>query len=510
MRVCKSSIRLLVASVSLGCGLTAFGENEPIPIMTEASWTAQHVQLKQFEVEAMPVHFDFAAMAELKPGAHLRLSPNAEFSLIGTVTRVEARGPGHFSVFGRLAESNESRLVLSIVNDAVAGLIVRPGSNERYTFRYLDGGVHLMSRVDDAGFPECSTHEINNPGNLGQKVAGHAPEGTGSTAFSGICHVPAPVFEMVIVYTDVARIAAGGTNAIEAQVQAAVDVGNQAYEDSEISSLDDPADFARIELLLTKEVSYDEVGSYEQHRNRLSDTNDGVMDEVHTFRDTYGADMVSLFVDDNESCGKAYCTPSGAAEGFQVTNWTCAAGNWSFIHETGHLQGCAHNREDAGTGCNEDSYSYGHRFTGDSGSNWRTIMSYDTDPASYARIGHFSSPYVQFDGQFTGVPIGSPDEAYNAATIGPDGTARAVTDWRDTKFNVWVDWFGPYGGTENGSHFHPFNTVAEGVNAVLDIRATDALLTPQLWLIAHAYDETLTVTKPVVLNAWCGPVIIGQ
>src|SRR5262249_35082290 len=155
----------------------------------------------------------------------------------------------------------------------------------------------------------------------------------------------------------------GGTAAIQAQAQLATDQGNTSYANSNM--------YMSLRLLHTQEVSYDETNDdFDVHRDRERDPSDGYMDNVPTLRDTYGADMVSLFVNDDDggtTCGIAYCTPDDSSYAYQVCNWDCAVSNFSFQHEFGHLQGSAHNREDAGSGCNEYSYSYGWRWFNSSG-----------------------------------------------------------------------------------------------------------------------------------------------
>ncbi|MFN8549148.1 MAG: zinc-dependent metalloprotease family protein [Candidatus Eisenbacteria bacterium] len=79
-------------------------------------------------------------------------------------------------------------------------------------------------------------------------------------------------------------------------------------------------------------------------------------------------DFVALFADsDAGGCGIAFCLPSGAPEGFaQVVDWTPCVEIPGFAHEIGHLQGCAHNKEDAGSGCNNNCYSFATASTASS------------------------------------------------------------------------------------------------------------------------------------------------
>jgi hypothetical protein len=59
------------------------------------------------------------------------------------------------------------------------------------------------------------------------------------------------------------------------------------------------------------------------------------LDQAHTLRTTYGADIVALLIDDSQYCGKAWLGPSIGLM-FSVTAWNCATGYYTFGHEIGH------------------------------------------------------------------------------------------------------------------------------------------------------------------------------
>jgi hypothetical protein len=66
-----------------------------------------------------------------------------------------------------------------------------------------------------------------------------------------------------------------------------------------------------------------------------SNNNDGKLDQAHTLRTVYGADVVALIIDDSQYCGIGYLGPSTNYM-FSVTSWSCATGYYSFGHEIGH------------------------------------------------------------------------------------------------------------------------------------------------------------------------------
>jgi hypothetical protein len=274
-------------------------------------------------------------------------------------------------------------------------------------------------------------------------------------------------------------------------------VANGAYVNSEID--------ARMRLVYCGEVAYDEDGTLEDHLNRLAGTSDGFIDQVHALRDTYRADVVSLFIEDDDGqgwCGLARCLPNTPERAFNVVRWDCAAGDFSYVHEVGHNQGCAHDRESTDPDvCNAYPYSYGWRFRGHySFRRFRTVMAYEPG----TRIQYFSNPDVEYDGTPTGVPIGDTDESHNAQTI---NLRRSIVEsHRLTRFDIWVDF--AHTGAEQGTFDLPYDTVAEGVaNIVNGVGASEL---PNLWIKAGSTDETVSIDTPMAIRACGGLVTIGK
>jgi len=229
--------------------------------------------------------------------------------------------------------------------------------------------------------------------------------------------------DLLIAYTATARSEAGGTAAIEALIQLAIDEANDIFANSVVAP--------RFRLVHSVEVDYTESGSTSTDLSRLRNDSDGYMDNLHTLRDTYGADMVSLLFESAVSCGRAYrmVTPGDYFESyaFSVVNWSCATGYYSLAHELGHNLGAHHAIGDSGlttATATITDYSYGWRFTGDSGAQARTVMAYSPG----TRIPYFSNPDVTYDGVATGIAIGEANEANNAAVI--DGQAALAASWR--------------------------------------------------------------------------------
>ncbi|MHC4825715.1 MAG: M12 family metallo-peptidase [Planctomycetota bacterium] len=345
--------------------------------------------------------------ALLAPGAdrqlELNLFENASFAVAleaadGADTWrgvVEGDPPGTFTMVRR--------------GDRYAASIRVPG-HMTYRIRPLENGLHLVQEVDETVLAPCGNdveHAVGAPGGAGP----------GGAVASG----DTQVIDVLVVYTENVRYAAGGQEAIEAEIDLFVAETNGAYANSLVNT--------QLNLVYAGEVDYDDVQNSD-HLNLLTDPEDGELDEVHGLRYNHVADMVALLVTDAPYCGVAWLmwnnSPDMDRLMFSITRWNC--GGLVFAHELGHNMGCCHAPGDGG-GCGSGGlypYSVGYRFNGDGGTLWRTVMAYSPG----VRIPNFSNPDVSYDGEPTGVPVGQPDEAENALTI--NQTSPTIAAFRST------------------------------------------------------------------------------
>jgi PKD repeat protein len=177
------------------------------------------------------------------------------------------------------------------------------------------------------------------------------------------------------------------------------------------------------------EVTYTKTGDMTDALYALRDTNDGIMDNVHTLRDTYGADIVSLINEDGNYCGIAWVMTNVSngfnTNAFNVTYSSCLSSH-TLSHEIGHNEGCMHDRANSSF-AGSYPYSYGHRDTTE---GFRTIMSYSCSGGACPRISNFSNPSVLHNGVPTGIdhdvdPNNSADSARSK-----NNTASTVANWR--------------------------------------------------------------------------------
>ncbi len=371
----------------------------PLPVARPAASQMSHPGL----VRARPVTFDLATLDAARSGDRLRLDLFDDASF---VVRVDQAGAGVWT--GGIEGEPGGTFIMVRRGDAAAGSI--HSSAGSFRIRPAPGGGYAAIQLDEARLPGCAAQPDAFIPPAGGGIAGGAP----STCADG------SQVDVLILYTSVARAAMGSQAAIEAEIALFVAAANLGYSNSQIGS--------QLNLVYVDETAYNENGTYSEHLNRLRTPSDGFMDEAHLLRYLHQADLVGLIVNDGENCGQAYLMPELATSSeelaFSVTTWWCD--DYVLAHELGHNEGCCHACGDGGgCGCGGlFSYSVGHRYFGNSGTQRRTIMAYPPGQ----RIPYFSNPAVFFDGQPTGVPVGQPNEANNALTI--NTTISTVASYR--------------------------------------------------------------------------------
>lgn len=311
--------------------------------------------------------------------------------------------PARYQWSGVIEGEPGSEALFAVYDDHLSGVLRIPGAS---AVRVETGGALGEFRTevfeDEHGHAPCKAVALPAPT---EGFGGDDPQGIITDAVARGSQQR--VFDLLVAYTQDAKVSEGGLSGIHAEIDLAVFTCNRAFTNSGIN--------ARVRLVRTMLVEYDESGSAGADLSRFRSTTDGIMDEVHQARQDAAADLVALLVRDFDACGRAYImqslTTSFRASAFSVTDAQCAVGNQTFIHEIGHNIGCAHNREDASS-AGVHNYSFGHRQVSENPA-WRTIMSY----APGQRLSYFSNPLIDFNGEPLGMAMGS-RAADNARSIG--------------------------------------------------------------------------------------------
>ncbi len=323
------------------------------------------------------------------------------------LARVERRSTGSFTWHGSVEGYDKGEAVLTVVDGAIAGTITLADSAARifatYQLQTDRDGAQSLRQVDQSGFPTdhpAGSEKLRAP--LQEKAS--SPDTRGSIDLKAGTTASADtgaIIDVMIVYSKQTAAAAG--TAIAAQAQQAIDSANTAYANSGITT--------RLNLVHVAAMNYDESGDFHTDLNRLTSAGDGYMDEAHTLRNTYGADLVSLFIENGTYCGLAWIGPS-AGYGFSVINRGCASGNLSFAHELGHNFGALH---DPYVDPSTSPYAFGHGYAVPT-AGWRTVMAYNNAcsaaSTSCTRIPYFSNPNLTYG--TAALPLGTSAISDNA------------------------------------------------------------------------------------------------
>jgi len=339
------------------------------------------------------------------------------------VDRMDVNVNGTLTIRGRIEGHALGYVLISTTDGRSLASVRIPERGERYLIQ-----SEPMARTHYLIEPLIELLDVAPPGPSLRPPASAIPEAMEITGIKEKTAAPGPGdpahIDVMIVYTPAARdwanLSGGGIANVVAQAMAKSQL-----------ALDNSNTILTMSLVRSLEVDYMESGDSEVDIDRLTfhagydpwDRDpDRYMDEVHEWRDRYGADLVAMFarVDDVGGLGWLLDRASGRSRlGFSMTRVQQAAHTYTHIHEMGHNMGCDHHRdqnEQPGPGLFE--YSAGWRWIGNDAGRYCSIMSYEggqyfADGQRHIRTAHFSNPDVLHQGVSTGLA----EKADNARNI---------------------------------------------------------------------------------------------
>jgi len=141
------------------------------------------------------------------------------------------------------------------------------------------------------------------------------------------------------------------------------------------------------------EDGYDEPSSQSNILNDLTNAGDGKLENAHTLRDHYNADLVAIIT--NVGSGVAWLF-NGEGSGFSVTNKDYIGGH-TFAHELGHNIGCWHDRANSNGAASD--YNFGYQ---NPGASIRSIQAYGCSNTYCQRVNMYATPLYTYNGDTIG------------------------------------------------------------------------------------------------------------
>ena len=327
------------------------------------------------------------------------------------IERGERIEPDRVVCWGYLENQRGSEVILALSRAAMAGSIFLPG-RETLQIQYAGDGWQRIAQFDAEQMPPCGvTNRFDSSSGL--FAAGAMKEGW-SKSLDPSAALTNSILDLLVVYTQAARIGAGGTDGMNALIDAAVAELNSAFENSRV--------LARVQLVCRAEIDYEETGDIDddldnlENDDRESTTDAGPIRGVHQLRRQYRADLVTLITETTGGpLGLANVMSEMDVEftekAFNIVQRQFANAYEVLAHEVGHNLGCQHDRATtASRGCFDFSHAYVFVVQG---MHYHTVMSYQ----SGMPIPYFSNPDVSFLGVPTGIGEGATNSANNALTL---------------------------------------------------------------------------------------------
>ena len=304
-------------------------------------------------------------------------------------------------ISGSLQDEAYGSVVLAVSGEAAVSGTVRTAA-EIYQIRTLPDNVYVVTEVDPAAFvPEAQPLEHQDDSSSSAVPDPDPPSRGGGSDV-----------DILLLYTNVARDLAGGQLAVQSLLNLFVEETNRAFAGSDVS--------ARLRIAGMYEVDFQKTNPQSDVR-RLAANDDGALDDVHSLREEYDADLVHLVVDGfwiingQGICGIAQGVLQPDSSDNNIAFSISGSGrqcDLSFAHEIGHLMGLSHDHYavNANGGRPRGAFPYSYGYV-DASEGWGTIMAYASGCGSIPckRLPLYSNP--RRNHLMTGSPLGDLNSA---------------------------------------------------------------------------------------------------
>lgn len=333
------------------------------------------------------------------------------------ITRIEHYIEDTVSIIARKKGEDINTFMLSYYNGEVKGLYHRSGAEvlnvgyeKEVKSNYISKKVveePVYSINSDALIAKDYSKTLGGKSKASVKPQSKVPNIEAmSTAV-----VDSITVDIMLVYTEAAEDwANSNVGSIELLISQAMTLSQAALDNSDV----------RIELRLVHQVKtlYDEtidgVDSDKRLRRLTSSPSNrptgedwsgtiGYMDDIHTLRDQYGADLVAMIARINDTGGLGWRlgdTAGNPEYGFSVNRVQQVSSGYTLIHEIGHNMGNSHSRTQLSSPAEGSGglfhYSAGYQ---DKINGFHTVMAY---PDGLTQAPVFSSPDLNYQSNPTG------------------------------------------------------------------------------------------------------------
>jgi hypothetical protein len=401
------------------------------PVAPRAVWTKQDADFFKAAKKACEVKLPNALLSpsRLVTGDEITVNlPDAPHAL-ARVDRISTDVMGFTTVRARFAGDPYGYVILSTDGSNLLADIYQASRQIRRLIRTKKGVHYLVEPDPEVDKPLEGSDSPLAPQStpLAAPVVSQPPTGQGDG--NALADGAPTTIDIMVVYTPAAKTwSAANDTSISHTI-------NQLMAKAQLAC-DNSQTFITMRLVHVAEVSYTEVDP-NTDLNRLTYT-DGYIDNVHTLRDTYGADVVVLLEFTDATGGFGWLlSDAGGSPGyaFSLTRVQQASRTYTAIHEIGHNMGCGHHKQQkTQPGPGLYSYSAGWRWA-EGANRWCSLMTYESgsyfaDGTNHTRVGYFSDPNVSLNG----VPTGDATNGNNAETLRQ--VKQAVAAYRATQVYV--------------------------------------------------------------------------
>ena len=332
--------------------------------------------------------------------------------------RIDVRGINNYVFVG--SNNERCRVLISVLDDDIQGVLET--DEDVFTIKTVGKQQYALVTVDNSLVREaCDNLQVENDHSSFDDVNSPNPD-SGIESNDDI--ISSPILKTAAAYDCKIRVlvlytpyAQSMESNIKNTILTAIALTNQSFVNSLINY--------RIELAYAGQTNYTESDIISDLL-RFRNNGDGYMDEVHTLRNKYSADVCILLNYINNQYSTSIIPGIGVSEAnaFCVVRSDYATTSYTFGHLIGHLLGCRH---DPSADPNATPFAYGHGYVHTS-NTWGTIMASGSCP----RLQYWSNPNITYDG----VPMGSVVAQNNARVWNEH--SNAVMAFRQPYDNVTI------------------------------------------------------------------------